>query len=237
MQRLKDRCALITGGTGGLGVSVLEEFLSEGAQVLTTYIEERQLKYVKEVKDKYGSSLTFAKADITKTGQTEKLVQRAVKKFGHVDILINIVGGFSMAGIKDTDDASWERMMNMNLKTVFLMTRAVLPFMIKNKYGRIVNIGARPALHGAANMSAYGVSKAGVLNLTQSVADEMSGNNINVNAIIPGTMDTPHNRKEMPKADFKKWVKPEEIAKVISFLCSSEADSISGAVVPVLGKT
>lgn len=237
MKRLKDRCALITGGTGGLGVAVLEEFLAEGAQVLTSYLDEKELKRASEVKDKYGGSLTFAKADVTKPGQTEKLIQRTVKKFGRVDILINIVGGFSMAGITQTDAAAWERMMNMNLKSVFLMTRAALPHMIKKKYGRIVNIGARPALHGAANMSAYGASKAGVLNLTQSVADEMKVRNINVNAIIPGTMDTPHNRKDMPKADFSKWVKPEEIAKVISFLCSSEADPISGAVVPVLGKT
>ena len=237
MQKFKDRCAVITGGTGGLGVSVLEEFLSQGANVLTTYIDERQLKYAESVKNKYGAALSFAKADITKTRQTERVLNSAVKKYGRADFLINIVGGFAMAGITDTDEKAWDRMMNMNLKTVFLMTRAAVPHMKKRKFGRIVNIGARPALHGAANMSAYGASKAGVLNLTQSAAAELSSLNINVNAIIPGTMDTPHNRKEMPKADFKKWVKPAEIAKVISFLCSSEADSISGAVVPVLGKT
>jgi NAD(P)-dependent dehydrogenase (short-subunit alcohol dehydrogenase family) len=237
MQRLKDRCAVITGGTGGLGVNVLDEFLSEGAKVLSTYIEERQLKYSAEIKDKYGSALSFAKADVTKSKQTDRLINMVVKKFGRVDILVNIVGGFSMAGIAETDDAAWDRMFDMNLKSVFLMTRSALPHMIEQDYGRIVNIGARPALHGAAKMSAYGASKAGVLNLTQSAADEMAGYNINVNAIIPGTMDTPHNRKEMPKADYSKWVKPQEIAKVISFLCSSEADSISGAVIPVLGKS
>jgi NAD(P)-dependent dehydrogenase (short-subunit alcohol dehydrogenase family) len=215
----------------------LEEFLSEGAKVLSTYIEERQLKYSAEVKDKYGFALSFAKADVTKSKQTDRLINMAVKKFGRVDILVNIVGGFSMAGITETDDAAWDRMFDMNLKSVFLMTRSTLPHMIEQDYGRIVNIGARPALHGAAKMSAYGASKAGVLNLTQSAADEMVGYNINVNAIIPGTMDTPHNRKEMPKADYSKWVEPQEIAKVISFLCSSEADSISGAVIPVLGKS
>lgn len=237
MERLKDKCALITGGTGGLGVSVLEEFLSGGAKVLTTYIEEHQLKYAEEVKEKYGASLSFAKVDITKTKQTEKLIERTVKKLGRIDILVNIVGGFAMAGITDTDDETWDSMMNMNLRSVFLMTRAVLPTMQIQKYGRIINIGARPAVHGAAKMSAYGASKAGVLNLTQSVAAEMKDSGINVNAIIPGTIDTPHNRKDMPRADFKKWVKPQEIAKVISFLCSKEADSITGAVVPVLGKT
>lgn len=237
MERLKDRCALITGGTGGLGVSVLEEFLSGGAKVLTTYIDEHQLKYAQDVKEKYGASLSFAKVDITKTKQTEKLIDRTVKKLGRIDILVNIVGGFAMAGITETDDETWDRMLNMNLRSVFLMTRAVVPVMKKQKYGRIINIGARPALQGAAGMSAYGASKAGVINLTQSVAAEMKDSGINVNAIIPGTMDTPHNRKEMPNADFKKWVKPEEIAKVISFLCSEEGDYVTGAVVPVLGKT
>ena len=237
MSRLEGRYALITGGTGGLGVSVLEEFLSQGAKVVTTYIDQHQLKYAEQVKEKYGASVSFAKADITKTGQTEKLINKTVKKLGRLDILVNIVGGFAMAGIMETDDETWERMFNMNLRSVFLMTRAAVPQMKKQKYGRIINIGARPALHGAANMSAYGASKAGVLNLTQSVAAEMKDAGINVNAIIPGTMDTPHNRKEMPKADFSKWVKPIEIAGVISFLCSEEGDSISGAVVPVLGGT
>ena len=107
--------------------------------------------------------------------------------------------------------------------------------MIKQKYGRIINIGARPALKGVSMMSAYGASKAGVLNLTESMADELSEYNINVNAVIPGTIDTPRNRKDMPKADFTKWVKAEEIAQVISFLCSDEGSRISGAVVPVYG--
>ena len=237
MQKFKGRCAVITGGTGGLGVSVLEEFLSGGANVLTTYIDERQLKYADKLKKKYGPSLSFAKADITKSRQTEKLIERALKKYGRVDSLINIVGGFAMAPITGTDEKAWDKMMEMNLKSVFLMTKAAIPHMKKRRYGRIVNIGARPALHGAADMSAYGASKAGVVNLTQSVAAEMSETNINVNAVIPGTMDTPHNRKEMPKADFKKWVKPEQIAKVISFLCSDDAEPISGAVMPVLGKS
>ncbi|MCZ6468405.1 MAG: SDR family NAD(P)-dependent oxidoreductase, partial [Candidatus Dadabacteria bacterium] len=112
-----------------------------------------------------------------------------------------------------------------------------LPQMVKQKYGRIVNIGARPALKGSSKMSAYGASKSGVLNLTQSMADELAEYNINVNAIIPGTINTPTNRKDMPKADQAKWVKPEEIAEVITFLCSKKGAPISGAAVPVYGKT
>ena len=189
------------------------------------------------MQDKYGRALSFVKADITKPKQAARVVEKAVRQFDRADLLINIVGGFSMSGIADTDESMWDRMMDMNLKSVFLMSKSTLPKMMDRDYGRIVNIGARPALHGSAKMGAYGASKAGVINLTQSMADEMSDYNINVNAIIPGTMDTPHNRKDMPKADFSKWVKPEDIARVIAFLCSEEADSISGAVVPVLGKS
>lgn len=237
MQSLKDKCAVITGGTGGLGKTVLSEFLNEGAKVLTSYTNEKYLEDLAGLKGEYGASLQYGKADITKPKQTERLVNRAAKKFGRVDILINIVGGFAMMGIMDTDEDGWDRMFDMNLKSVFLMTKAALPYMVEQKYGRIINIGARPALHGVANMSAYGASKAGVINLTQSTAAEMSDHNINVNAIIPGTMDTPRNRNDMPKADFSKWVKPADIANVISFLCSAGGDSISGAVLPVLGRT
>lgn len=237
MKRLEDKVAIITGGTGGLGKDVVSVFLSEGAVVYTTYIDRNQLENTAELKDRYEEKLQFAKADVTKEQDMSIVLQRAIKKFGRVDFLINIVGGFAMAGFVDTDLALWNKMMNMNLGSVFVSSKAVVPNMIKQKYGRIINIGARPALQGVSEMSAYGASKAGVVNLTQSMAKELSDYNININAIIPGTMDTPRNRKDMPKADFKKWVKPQEIAEVIAFLCSSQGDKISGAILPVYGNT
>ncbi len=236
MKKLENKVAIVTGGTGSLGTGVLSVFLNEGAKVLCTYVVREQLKYSMELKDEYGDSLIFSKADVTKTKDMLKVVDRAASKFGRVDILVNIVGGFAMADITDTDEATWTKMMDMNLKSVFISSKAVLPKMIKQKYGRIINIGARPALKGAAKMSAYGASKAGVLNLTESMAEELRDYNINVNAVIPGTIDTPRNRADMPKANFSKWVKPNEIAEVISFLCSSDGDKISGAIVPVYGK-
>ncbi|GJM15228.1 MAG: 3-ketoacyl-ACP reductase [Thermodesulfobacteriota bacterium] len=235
--RFKDRVAVITGGTGGLGKQVISVFLSEGTSVYTTYIDRSQLAVSLDLKEEYGEKLQFRKADVTKASHMSKIVEGAINKFGRVDFLINIVGGFAMAKLVDTEEALWNKMMNMNLNSVFVSSKAVLPQMMEQKYGRIINIGARPALTGVKNMSAYGASKAGVINLTQSMADELSDSNINVNAIIPGTMDTPRNRKDMPKADFKKWVKPEDIAEVIAFLCSNEGDKISGAILPVYGKT
>ncbi len=235
MKKLENKVAIVTGGTGSLGTGVLSVFLKEGANVLCTYVAKEQLKYSMDLKEEYGGRLIYSKADVTKTKDMVKVADRAASKYGRVDFLVNIVGGFAMANITDTDEATWNKMMDMNLKSVFISSKAVLPRMIKQKYGRIINIGARPALKGAVKMSAYGASKAGVLNLTESMADELRDYNINVNAIIPGTMDTPRNRADMPKANFSKWVQPKEVAEVISFLCSSDGDKISGAIVPVYG--
>ncbi len=126
--------------------------------------------------------------------------------------------------------------MNMNLKSVFLCSKAVLPQMIKQNYGKIINISSRPALKGVAGVGAYSASKAGVLNLTETIADEVRDYDINVNAILPSTIDTPANRRDMPEADFSKWVKPEEIARVMVFLASDDSKPISGAGIPVYGK-
>lgn len=235
--RFKDKVAVITGGTGGLGKAVVSVFLGNGAKVFSTNTRTGQLGDSSELKEVYKDRLIFGKADVTKANDMAKAVERTMRNFGRIDFLINIVGGFAMASVLDTDQALWDKMMNMNLNSVFVSSKAVLPQMMEQKYGRIINIGARPALTGVKNMSAYGASKAAVINLTQSMADELSDCNINVNAIIPGTMDTPRNRKDMPKADFKKWVKPEDIAEVITFLCSKEGDKISGAILPVYGKT
>ena len=236
MNKLENKVAIVTGGTGSLGHGVLSTFLGEGAKVLCTYVDRHQLKYSMDLKDEHADRLIYSKADVTKSRDMNKVVERAVKKFGQVDILVNIVGGFAMANLVDTDEALWNKMMNMNLNSVYISSRAVLTEMIKQKSGRIINIGARPALKGVAKMSAYGASKAAVLNLTESMADELKEYNINVNAIIPGTIDTPRNRADMPKAKFSNWVKPVEIAEVISFLCSEEGSKISGAVIPVYGK-
>ena len=236
MKKLSNKVAIVTGGTGSLGHGVLSVFLGEGASVLCTYVDRHQLEYSMDLKDKYADRLMYSKADVTKSKDMNKVVEKAIKKFGRVDILVNIVGGFAMANLIDTDEDLWNKMMNMNLNSVYISSRAVLPQMIKQKSGRIINIGARPALKGVAKMSAYGASKAAVLNLTESIADELKEYNINVNAIIPGTIDTPRNRADMPKAKFSNWVKPVEIAEVMSFVCSDEGDKISGAIVPVYGK-
>ncbi|MGH7901576.1 MAG: SDR family NAD(P)-dependent oxidoreductase [Thermodesulfobacteriota bacterium] len=234
MDKLKDKVAIITGGTGALGRSVVLSFAEEGAKVVCTYvIDEEKKECLSLIKNKM---INFIKADVTKENQVSRLIKECIDKFKMIDILVNIVGGFVYSNIIDTDEKTWDHMMNINLKSAFLCLKGVLPLMIKQNYGKIVNISSRPALKGSAGVGAYSASKAGVLNLTETIADEVRDYDINVNAILPSTIDTPANRRDMPDADFSKWVKPEEIAKVIVFLCSDDSRLISGAGIPVYGK-
>ncbi len=234
--KLKGRVAIITGGTGALGRAVVSAFLGEGAKVACTYIMDEELKGLSSIIKNFKSNILFIKANVTKEEEVSDTIQKTLKGFGRIDILLNIVGGFEYAKIIDTDEKTWDSMMNMNLKSAFLCSKAVLSQMIKQNYGKIINISSRPALKGSAGVGAYSASKAGVLNLTETIADEVKDYEINVNTILPSTIDTLTNRKSMPDADFSKWVKPEEIARVIVFLASDDSKPISGAAIPVFGK-
>ncbi|MEE9252309.1 MAG: SDR family oxidoreductase [Thermodesulfobacteriota bacterium] len=238
MERLTDRIAILTGGTGVLGSKVLKALLDEGAKAVCVYFREDQLRdNISLLKDKhYKKRLMFLKADLTREKQVEKIVTKTIDGFGGVDILINVAGGFTYGKLLDTEVKTLDHMMNTNLKSAFIATKAVLPHMIKQNYGRIVNVSSRPALKGTKGLSAYAASKAAVLNLTETTADEVMNYDINVNAILPSTIDTPANRLDMPKADFAKWVKPEDIARVIIFLISEDSRPITGAGIPVYGR-
>ena len=237
MKKLEDKVAIVTGGTGSLGKAVMSVFLAEGAFVLSTYRKDEELEGCLVLREEYKARVAFGKADVTKASNVSNVALKTIEKFSRIDILVNIVGGFTQSPLADTDEEAWDRMMDMNLKSVFLCSKSVVPHMIRQGRGSIVNIASRPALKGSPGLSAYGASKAGVLNLTQSMAEELKEHNINVNAIIPGTIDTPANRTSMPDADFSRWVTPEDIARVIAFLCSDDARAVSGAAIPVYGKS
>lgn len=163
-------------------------------------------------------------------------VEQAISTFGTIDCLVHTAGGFQMGeSVAEITDESLDYLLDLNLKTTVNITRAVIPHMISNKSGRIVTIGARPGVEGKARMGAYSASKAAVLRLTESMAAELKGKGINVNSLIPGTIDTPQNRKAMPSADTSRWVSPDSLADVIYFLCSSGARDIHGAAIPVFG--
>lgn len=236
MQMLKDKVAIITGGTGGLGRIVVEEFLAEGARVVSTYINEDELKEVMPLVKENKTRLMFVKTDATREKQVERLVKKTLSSFKGLHVLANLIGGFTYAEILDTDQDTLDRMLELNLKTAFLMSRAVLPHMMGQRYGKIINVSSRPALKGTRGVGAYAASKAALLNLTETLASEMLEYDINVNAILPSTIDTPANRRDMPHADFSRWVKPREIARVLVFLASDDSKPISGAAIPVFGK-
>jgi NAD(P)-dependent dehydrogenase (short-subunit alcohol dehydrogenase family) len=165
-------------------------------------------------------------------------VGEVVSQQGRIDVLVNVAGGFAMGPrVHETELAEWRRMLDMNTTSVFLATRAVLPHMLSRRNGKIVNVAARVANAGKGRMAAYSVAKGGVARLTESLAAEYRAEGINVNCVMPGTLDTPANRNDMPAADFSSWVSPAALAEVIAFLCSDAARAIHGASIPVYGLT
>ena len=161
---------------------------------------------------------------------------RAADEAGHIDVLANIAGGFTMGeSVAEMRDETWDFMFNLNARTVLNMVRATVPRMRDLGAGKIINIGARAGLRGAAAMGAYCASKSVVLRLTESLADELKTHGINVNCILPSIIDTPRNREDMPQAEFSKWVRPDQIAAVVMFLASDAASAIHGASIPVEG--
>ncbi len=210
--------AVVTGAAGVVGSVVARAFHEAGATVTGIDIVEHDAPYPTLVADL-----------IDPAG-----ARGAVSEIGEIDILANIAGGFTMGDtIAETTDDTWDFMMNLNARTVLNMTRAAVPGMVARGAGKIVNIGARGALRGTAAMGAYVASKSVVIRLTETLADELKAEGINVNCILPSIIDTPTNRADMPKAKFDRWVPPEHIAGVVLFLASSAADSIHGASIPV----
>jgi NAD(P)-dependent dehydrogenase (short-subunit alcohol dehydrogenase family) len=157
-------------------------------------------------------------------------------RLGRIDALINVAGGFRWQKLEEGDVDTWDRMFAINLKTAVVASRAVLPPLLAQGSGSIVHVGAGAAARAAAGMGAYAASKSGVLRLTESLAEELKDRGVRVNAVLPGTIDTPQNRADMPDADFSRWVAPEALADVVLFLISPAARAVNGAAVRVFGR-
>jgi 3-oxoacyl-[acyl-carrier protein] reductase len=173
--------------------------------------------------------------DLTDATQARKAIDTVASHFGGIHALINIAGGFAFEAIAEGDPKTWQRMYALNVLTSLNASRSAIPYLTASRTGRIVNVGAMGALQATAGMGAYAASKAGVHRLTEALAAEWKGS-ITVNAVLPSTIDTPANRASMPKADFEKWVSPEELANVILFLASDAASAVTGALLPVSGR-
>lgn len=239
MDLLKDRVAVVTGGTGALGQAVSERFLEEGARVAIPWIVEDEVPlFTDRMTGRFASSSIFlSKVDVGNERQIASFVDETVSKMSRIDILVNLVGGFwGGKTVAETSLEEWQAMFDLNLKPTFLCCRAIVPVMQRNKYGRIVSVSSRSGLMGAGEFAAYAVAKGAIKTFTASLAEEVLSDNILVNAVAPSTIDTQANRKAMPKAKHENWVKPEDIAKPIAYLCSEQNQVTSGVVVPVYGR-
>jgi NAD(P)-dependent dehydrogenase (short-subunit alcohol dehydrogenase family) len=235
----QNQVALVTGATGALGRVVTRRLLENGARVIATYRTEDRRNNLEQSVGAAKRNLTQIRTDVTDERSVQDLVKAIIDKSGRIDCLLNIAGAYAGGtDIANTDLSQWDFMMNVNLKSAFLCAKAVLPHMVKQNYGRIVNVSSRTAVEKSRRVKsgAYAISKAGVIVLTETLAEETKNYNINVNCVMPSTIDTPDNRRNMPKADFSKWVDPNEIAEVMLFLLSDASKVTSGACIPVYGK-
>jgi NAD(P)-dependent dehydrogenase (short-subunit alcohol dehydrogenase family) len=221
----------ITGGFGTLGAAVARVAAAAGAHVAAI---DRADAAPGSLAD--AGIATIAGADIADGEGARKAIDAAATALGGLDALVNIAGAFRWETLADGSLDTWDLLYRINVRTAAAASKAALPHLRKSNAGRIINIGANAATRAAAGMGAYTASKAGVMRLTESLAEELKDANITVNAILPSIIDTPPNRSDMPNADFGKWVRPEQLADVILFLVSDAASPVTGALVPVVGK-
>lgn len=237
-ERFSGKVALVSGGTGGLGRAVVLAFLAEGASVAVPYFNQTEFEALQSSAGEHSSRLEGTKVDVTDEAAVRAYVDSLVTKHGRLDAMVNTVGGYA-GGLKlwEMEAAVFDRMLQLNLRSGFALSRAVVPVMLKQGSGAIVNVAAKAAVDHAAGASAYASSKAAAVALMDCLAADLKGTGVRVNSILPSIIDTEVNRKAMPDADFSKWPKPEELARIILFLCSDDAAVIHGAAVPVYGNS
>lgn len=219
---------MITGASGNLGRAVAQAFAQLGARLVLLDLKKNDVEE--------GETRLFLETNLFDADSVDAVVNRALERFGRIDVLCNIAGGFRMGPpVHETTDADWDFLFDINARSVVYTARAVVPHMLKAGGGRIVNVGAFAAQRGAADMGAYIASKSAVIRLTETMAAELREKNINVNCVLPTVIDTPENRAAMPEADPRRWVAPQDLAAVIVFLASDAARAVHGAALPVTG--
>ncbi len=238
MLNLKDKVVVITGAVGNLGRAVAKCVQAlDGRMVLVDRSGDR----LREVYADLAASTSHwlaGEVDMTDLKSVNSLMAEVHGRFGQLNGLVNTVGGFRGGKpVHQADVADWNCLYDINVRTTLNACRAAVPYMLQSHGGHIVNVAARGAFHGDANYAAYSATKAAVLRLTESMAGELRARDITVNCVAPGTLDTPQNRDSMPQADFASWVPPADVANVIAFLLSDEARSVSGAAIPVYGRS
>ena len=229
----QDRTVVITGAAGNLGRAVAEAFAQRGANLVLVDLKQDALE---KVFGPASAQRMHAPTNLLEQAQVDATAQKAIDRFKRIDVLANLAGGFHMGEpVHATSDATWNFLLDLNARTLLHAVRAVVPRMLEQGGGKIVNVGAFAAQKGVAQMGAYVAAKSAVIRLTETLAAELREKNINVNCVLPTIIDTPENRASMPNADPARWVAPADLANVIAFLASGAARAIHGAAVPVTG--
>lgn len=231
-----DHVVIVTGAAGNLGAAVAHAFRAAKARlVLVDRDPDRLPRLFPNLAGLPGHYLA-APVDLTDEAAVKAMVNETLSRFGRIDVLVNVAGGYrGGTPVHETPLATWDLLLSLNARTAYIASSAVIPAMLRQGSGKIVNVAARAALQGAAKLGAYSASKSAVIRLTEAMAAELKNDGINVNCVLPGTIDTPDNRAAMPKADPSRWVRPEALADVILFLASDAARAVHGAAIPVYG--
>ena len=230
---MSNRSVIVTGAAGNLGKAVVDAFADLGANLVAVDLERARLE---RALGSENERRAFVAANLLEASGAAEVARSAIGRFGRIDVLCNIAGGFRMGEmVHETSDDNWNFLFDINTRTILHAVRAVVPHMLAAGGGKIVNVGAFSAQKGVARMGAYTASKSTVIRMTEAMAAELRDRSINVNCVLPTTIDTPENRAAMPKADPSKWVAPADLASVIVFLASDAARAVHGAAVPVTG--
>jgi NAD(P)-dependent dehydrogenase (short-subunit alcohol dehydrogenase family) len=234
MSEAAERVVVITGAFGVLGSAVARAFGATGARLALIDVAQPSAELQRAFPGQ--QYLLLGGADLANEEATRKAMAAIAMRFGGIDVLVNVAGGFRWEKVEGGSLDTWDSLYAMNLRSAVVSCKCALPAMLERGGGRIINIGAGAAAKAGVGMGAYAASKSGVQRLTEALSEELKERNVTVNAILPGIIDTPRNRLDMPKADFAKWVSPDKIAQVIVFLASDEASAVTGAAIPVFGR-
>lgn len=226
---MEGKVIAITGAKGGLGTTVTEAFLAGGAMVVGISRSIKQADFAH-------TNFTAIQADFSNGAAVSQAAKNIAERFGRIDVLVHVMGGFAAGSVADTDDETWRQMLDLNLNAGFYAARAFIPYLRKAGSGRLIAVGSKTADAPHAGLAAYVTSKAAMTMLVRSIAAENADAVMTANIVMPGTMDTPGNRKAMPDADFSKWVPPADVAGLILWLAGEQAANVNGAVIPIAGR-
>ena len=229
------RTILVTGGTGALGTTVTRRLLEEGHRVAVSWVVPDEADRLRRDLAEF-ADLALVRADLSKPADVRAMVAEAEEGLGAIDALVHLVGMWrGGVPLQDVEDDAWDLVMDVNLRSAFNCARAVLPGMLGRGWGRLVFVSSRTAHHGQSGQVPYAVAKAGVAALAAGLADETRGTGVTANAVSPSILDTEANRRTFPGADYRRWVRTDDLAATISFLTSEAGGAVTGAIVPVHG--